>query len=233
MRHTDPKSAANQFLLVALLFEGGLIALALAVAWLCGVNPWFGMSGASYGAAELGRDVLWGVAATGPAVCLLMLEEQTWWPALHDLKDQVSQLLDRLMKGARLWHLLLIAIAAGLGEELLFRGLIQVGLARLLPAGWSLVGSLLIASLLFGLCHYLSHTYFVLATIAGLYFGGLMLISGSLLPAIIAHALYDFVALAYLLYDEHEPAAELLPQPTVDVNVVADGAADGLDELQS
>jgi membrane protease YdiL (CAAX protease family) len=197
-------SSPNRFLVIALIFEGGLVAVALILAWLVGWNPWYGVSLGSYGAAELGRDVLWGVAATGPAVCILMLEEQTWWPALHDLKDQVSQLLDRLMAGARLWQLLLIAIAAGLGEELLFRGLLQAGLAYLLPTGWALVGSLLIGSVLFGLCHYLSHTYFVLATLAGLYFGLLMLISGSLLPSIIAHALYDFVALAYLLHSQDE-----------------------------
>lgn len=199
MMHSDPSPSPNRFLLIAMLFEGGLVAAALFIAWLVGIDPWYGMSRGSYDAADFARDVLWGVAATGPAVCILMLEEQAWWPALHDLKGQVSQLLDRLMAGARLWHLLLIAIAAGLGEELLFRGLIQAGIANLLPAGWSLIGSLLIASLLFGLCHYLSHTYFVLATLAGLYFGLLMVISGSLLPAIIAHALYDFVALAYLL----------------------------------
>ncbi|WP_254506757.1 CPBP family intramembrane glutamic endopeptidase [Anatilimnocola floriformis] len=121
--------------------------------------------------------------------------------ALADLKDQVRELLQKLLRGAALWQLLIVALAAGIGEEVLFRGLIQAGLAALLPNSFALVGSLLIASVLFGLCHYLSNTYFALATLAGAYFGLLMLVSGSLLPAIIAHALYDFIALAYLLHD--------------------------------
>jgi membrane protease YdiL (CAAX protease family) len=35
--------------------------------------------------------------------------------------------------------------------------------------------------------------------LAGLYFGGLYLISGGLLAPVVAHALYDWVALMYVL----------------------------------
>jgi membrane protease YdiL (CAAX protease family) len=44
--------------------------------------------------------------------------------------------------------------------------------------------------------------------VAGLYFGWLLIASGSLWPPIVAHALYDFVALCYLLRPEEPALAE-------------------------
>lgn len=195
---SDPSPA--RFARVALLLEGGLAVVAVTVGWLCGFDPWYGMRREGYDAVALSRDLLWGIAATAPAAAILLVDFERW-KMLDDLKLQVSDLLQRLLRGAALWQLFVIALAAGIGEEVLFRGLLQAGLAQLLPDSFALVGSLLIASVVFGLCHYLSHTYFALATLAGVYFGLVMLLSGSLLPAIIAHALYDFIALAYLLHD--------------------------------
>jgi len=180
-----------------------MAAVALIAGWLLGFSPWFGMNDGSYGLERGSRDVLWGVFATGPAVLALILGDGDRWQPLRSVKDQVTEMLGRYLQDATAGQLLLIACFAGVGEELLFRGLLQAGLAELLPAPWALVGSLIIASVLFGLCHYLSHTYFVLATLAGLYFGLLMLLSGSVLPAMIAHALYDFVALVYLASESH------------------------------
>jgi len=92
-------------------------------------------------------------------------------------------------------ELALVALAAGLGEELLFRGALQ-SLAEL----WmSPLVALAMVSLLFGLAHALSATYFVLATVVGAYLGWLALATGSLVPPILAHALYDLLALGVLL----------------------------------
>jgi membrane protease YdiL (CAAX protease family) len=88
---------------------------------------------------------------------------------------------------------------AGLGEELLFRGLVQAGLARLISGPAGIWIALLAASLLFGVFHWLSTTYALLAAAAGLYFGWLLIATGSLWPPVVAHALYDFAALWYLL----------------------------------
>lgn len=203
-----------RFLLAAFLFEGLLSVGAIGLGWLVGISPWYRAPGETFGVELLARDLLWGLAATAPLVAVLLLEEHPLWRSLTDLKDQVSGLLHRLLHAATLPQLFILALLAGLGEELLFRGLLQTGLAHLLPARFALVGSLLIASIIFGACHYLSHTYFVLATVAGLYFGLLMIVSGSIVPPIIAHALYDFVALVYLLSEpqvEHCCSHLLLP----------------------
>lgn len=194
----------NRFLLVAFAFELLLALGAVALGWLLGISPWYYTAGDPFSVESLSRDLLWGLAATAPAVAVLLLEESPLWRSFTDLKHQVTGMLNRLLCGSTHTQLFVLALLAGLGEELLFRGLLQTGLARLLPAPFAIVGSLLIASIVFGLCHYLSHTYFLLATLAGFYFGLLMIVSGSILPAILAHALYDFVALAYLLAEHEE-----------------------------
>jgi membrane protease YdiL (CAAX protease family) len=213
-----------RFLLVAFAFEALLSLGAIGVGWLVGISPWYHTPTAPFaepfGFVSFTRDLLWGLAATAPLMGVLLLEENPLWRSLTDLKDQVSGMLHGLLCGSTHTQLFILALLAGLGEELLFRGLLQTGLAHLLPARFALLGSLLIASLLFGACHYLSHTYFVLATLAGLYFGLLMIVSGSIIPPIIAHALYDFIALVYLLSEREvhhcAPPPTSIPPPSAE-----------------
>ena len=58
---------------------------------------------------------------------------------------------------------------------------------------------MIVLSLLFGLAHALTRTYAVLATLVGFYLGFLFWLTGNLLAPILAHAVYDFVALVYLV----------------------------------
>lgn len=89
-------------------------------------------------------------------------------------------------------ELALLAALAGFAEEILFRGVVQVALSRVLPE----TGALIAASAAFGLAHFITPTYALLASLAGLYLGGLFLLQGSLTAPIVAHALYDVVALS-------------------------------------
>jgi len=97
---------------------------------------------------------------------------------------------------------MLVALAAGVGEELLFRGLVQSGLSRLLTDWPGQIVAVAAASVLFGLCHWLNATYAVLAMLAGAYFGLILLLTGNILAPITAHAAYDFLALVYLIRPE-------------------------------
>ncbi len=82
------------------------------------------------------------------------------------------------------WHLLLISVAAGVGEEYLFRGFLQ---------GHT---GLIAASLIFGLCHFLTFGYFVFATLFGVFLGWFYQeLDHAILPVILAHAAYDWLAL--------------------------------------
>ncbi len=91
-----------------------------------------------------------------------------------------------------------ISLLAGLGEEILFRGAIQP------EWGW------FAASVLFGLCHVGSRTTIVLgiwAALTGGLLGWLAIATGGLLAPIVAHAVYDALALSYIRW------ARPLPDP--------------------
>ena len=88
----------------------------------------------------------------------------------------------------KLLDLCLISILAGFAEELLFRGVIQVKLG--------IVG----ASIIFGLLHFITPAYCVIATIMGFYLGFLFQYYESLLIPVQLHFIYDLGALVYLRY---------------------------------
>jgi uncharacterized protein len=110
------------------------------------------------------------------------------------------------LAGASGGELLLLAACAGVGEEALFRGVIQAALLDRLPA-WV---ALALTALLFGAAHALSAAYAVLATLMGLYLGGLQLAGDNLLVPILTHGLYDLVALRLLLDVKDTPPSSVL-----------------------
>lgn len=192
---SDPSPA--QTMRLALLFEGGLGIAALAIGWLLGQWP---LVGVRFDApAEQIAAIGWGLVATGPLlVALLVLD---WLPvaALQKLRELAAGLILRMFAGASVWQLAVVALAAGIGEELLFRGLVQAGLSRWMGGLEGQIAAVAIAAVLFGICHWLSATYAVLAVLAGAYFGGLLLLTENILTPITAHAAYDFLALVYLI----------------------------------
>jgi len=103
-------------------------------------------------------------------------------------------------------YVALVAALAGVGEEALFRGVVQTALLDRLPA-WAAVAA---TAALFGLAHFLSLTYALLASLVGAYLGWLHLATGNLLAPILAHALYDFVALRLLLDVKPMPSSSVL-----------------------
>ena len=135
-----------------------------------------------------------GLAATVPMLGLLGLLIRSRWSPLVELRQQVDELLGKLFYHSNFWEMALISFAAGVCEELLFRGVLQ----QLLQQWIDPPLALLLVGLLFGLAHAMSAAYFVLATLAGIYLGWLALACGNLVPPMIAHGLYDFVALWYL-----------------------------------
>jgi len=184
---------------IALAFEGGLGAAAIGVGWLVGQWPFVGMTTNEASSATQVTAIGWGLAATGPLLFALFAIDHLPLPPLRQLREMAERIVKAMFGGASLLQLAMVSIAAGFGEELLFRGLLQAGLARWIsgPAGPWL--GLAAASVLFGICHWLNTTYALLAMLAGAYFGLLLAGTGSLWTPIVGHATYDFIALIYLL----------------------------------
>jgi membrane protease YdiL (CAAX protease family) len=116
-------------------------------------------------------------------------------PAIRRLTILVEQELGPFLARLSSLELGILAAVAGFSEEVLFRGVLLPALSRELSSA----GGLLASSVLFGLVHFASRTYALVAGIMGLYLGILFLLTGSLLVPIVSHALYDYAALLVLI----------------------------------
>jgi membrane protease YdiL (CAAX protease family) len=122
---------------------------------------------------------------------------------LARLRETTEEIVLQMFRGASFVQLAAVSIAAGLGEELLFRGLVQAGLTNLIGGPLAPWVALAAVSVLFGVCHWLSTTYAILAVLAGAYFGLLLILTENLWTPIVAHAAYDLLALIYLVRPSH------------------------------
>ncbi|MFO0897176.1 MAG: CPBP family glutamic-type intramembrane protease [Pirellulales bacterium] len=188
MSHPPPRS----LLAPAIAFEAGLAVLALGLGWLLG-HP--ALETARVDAKGFGL----GVAATLPMLLGL-------WGCLRAQISSPSEdppARRRIAAAAVCWQLAgrggpgLGPRRAGRGDALPRRAAAGNRGAGARAAGMWL--GLLGASLLFGLAHAVTKTYVVLAGLVGLYLGGLWLWSGNLVAPIVAHGLYDFIAILWLL----------------------------------
>jgi len=180
---------------LAILFEAGLLLVAQFLGWVLDVSPLENLR-ASF------RAVAWGLLATLPLLGGMLLVSHSSWGPFRRIAEEIDEHLLPLFRNCTTLELALIALAAGFGEEALFRGALQGGLVGLLfPAA-----GIALASVLFGLAHMITPTYAVLAALVGLYLGGLFIWSDNLFVAIVTHASYDFVALSYLVSRRPPPA---------------------------
>jgi membrane protease YdiL (CAAX protease family) len=183
---------------LAIAFESALGLVGYLIA------HWFDVPFASR--LAFSTAVAWRCAfALLPTLGLLAVAMRSQWPPIARLRDQVGSLVHELFAGARSWELLAVAIAAGAGEELLFRGALQPLAGRWLGPAAGLV----LVSVLFGALHAASAAYFVLATLVGLYLGWLAQTFDELVSPIFVHAAYDWAALiAFVrMNQESSPAA--------------------------
>ncbi len=193
---------ARRPLVAALVFEGLLIPLALVLALAAGLRPWDDL-------VPRASTLPLALAATGVLLLALApaaLRRPPWFRAIEAL---VRPLVATLFRRHPVAGVLAVSALAGLGEELLVRGVLQAWLAE----GLGPVPAVAIAAGIFGLAHYLSPVYFVLATAMGLYLGALYQATGDLALVSLVHALYDAAAIAYLLgrSDSDQAPAEQPP----------------------
>ena len=177
---------------MAVLFEGGLAVVAVVLGWLLGHAP---AETVEWDAAAIG----WGTAAALPALAVLWLSVKSRFRPLSEITRVVDERLVPLFRSCRWYDLAAVSIVAGVGEEMLFRGLLQGIVAVWVGPPWGAWVGLAVASVAFGLVHPITRMYAVMAGLIGLYLGWLWIISGNLLVPITTHAVYDFLALVYLV----------------------------------
>jgi membrane protease YdiL (CAAX protease family) len=185
---------------IALAAEGGLVALALLLASWWGHNPWGNLQWTSDMLLANLAAIVMGAVAALPIMAGLVYFDRHPSEWLLPLKQSVDREVVPLFAHCGIPEFALIALAAGFGEELFFRGLLQGGIAREITGVWGTVAGLVVGSATFGVCHWLNREYALIASLIGVYLGLLLIVTGNLLAPIIAHALYDFFALWYLLF---------------------------------
>jgi uncharacterized protein len=182
------------FIAAAVVCEAALGVIALGLGWFLERPP---LAQVDWTLPALG----YGLLATVPMIGGLVLITRYPIGPLKPLDDVVRQAIVPLFRATPIWELLLISALAGLGEEFLFRGVLQAGIQQVSGSPWL---ALAVASLLFGLAHPITVTYAVLAALIGVYLGWLWLATDNLLLPVVAHGAYDLVALVYLTRRSHD-----------------------------
>jgi membrane protease YdiL (CAAX protease family) len=189
------------FPLQAAVFEAGLAFVAIAMGWVFNES--------------LTEKMQWSAAATTlgalavlPLLVMLLICRRLSWQPLRAVWKVLDEVVVPLFRTCNWIELAAISLLAGVGEELLFRGLLQPAMAEwsgdFLPHSHAggLAGdwlAVVAVAVFFGGLHAVNLAYAVLATIMGIYLGWLFLATGNLLVPMIAHGLYDFIALVYIV----------------------------------
>src|SRR5262249_8615670 len=136
------QQARDSVVLLAIAVEGGLVVAAIVLGWFFDQHP---LNRCSF---EI-TAVLWGVVATVPLLGIFALLDR--WPIgpFKRLKEFTEKTVRPMLAPCTVVDLIGISCLAGLGEEMLFRGLIQDALAAQLPT-WLAIWLTAVA---FGLVH--------------------------------------------------------------------------------
>jgi len=121
-----------------------------------------------------------------------------WMKASEEaVAKQIGFMLKRHTVQDLLLNLVLVAVFAGVGEELLFRGVLQRLFIKLFKNPWA---GILITAFIFSAIH-LQFYGFIPRFILGILLGLIYWYSGSLWPAIIAHFAYDAFAVIMIWFN--------------------------------
>jgi membrane protease YdiL (CAAX protease family) len=131
--------------------------------------------------------ILFGLTA---AVGMFGIGLLLWYVRISVLQKMRQFLMEEMapaMSQCHIWETILVALSAGVGEEVLFRGVLQPRI------GW------IAASVLFGLLHAISPTYIVVAFSLSVILAWIQIAGGNLWASIIAHAVYDYCMFLVLI----------------------------------
>ena len=180
----------RSLVLLAIGGEGALVALALVLARWRGIPLEFGSatSGVVFGCLA--------AAGLGLANLYLLCHAPTIGP-IRSLRRLYVEALRPLFSGVGVTAVVAISVAAGLGEELFFRGVLQAELG------------LIAASVIFGIAHMGGAgtlAFGCWAGVIGVLLGSLAIWTDGLIAPIVAHTVYDAAAMSYIRWGRECPA---------------------------
>jgi membrane protease YdiL (CAAX protease family) len=136
----------------------------------------------------------------------LMIRSETTRARIAKSLEKLNFILPKTAEERR-WFVL-VAITAGVCEEILYRGFL-IHYFRELPVSIGLIGALILSSCVFGFAHlYQGVVGIVQTTILGAIFGLIFIVTGSLVLPMVLHALIDLRILLILKADERPLSSE-------------------------
>ena len=175
-------TAATRLTFVAVMTQAALAIAALAGARLAGIHvPW----GTEHPLLAAGAGVIGAGLLAAVNLRLLDRPSGVW----RGVRAAVDEVLVPTFSVLASWQIVIVSVAAGVGEELFFRGCLQP------------VFGVVAASLAFGVAHVAGArmlAFGVWAAGMGVVMGGLALVTGGILASMTAHACYDVLAFHYL-----------------------------------
>jgi len=228
-----PKHPPAQAAVLAVVF--GLVWFIHAGGWLAGSPPWMqivipqlGLAALALGLPRLAMvrlrtgmmlappanprawlaGALLGVGGVGVSLAIGALQRQDWLLGPPPESSATVEILTELFTFSPVVVILCAAVVPALAEELLFRGLVLQAF-RGMAKNW---GAIAISAIAFGLFHMSAHRIFPQATL-GVLLGVMVMRTGSLWPAIVAHMIHNGLLVGWALGGEPdaEPSPEVLP----------------------
>ena len=176
----------HHFFAATCLFELSLLFVSyLGSFWL--KSPWWNNISLSM------ESIVWACGGSLFLFGLFLWSLRLDWPSLVRIKVFLEDVAGPYFRQLAVWQLAVISLIAGVAEEALFRGTIQ----RYAMAEWGWLLGWVIGSVIFGLFHWVTMAYAVLASGIGLYLGWVYWASNNLLVPMMIHAIYDFAVLTY------------------------------------
>lgn len=178
-------ASRNRFLLLATLFEGGLLGLAFLLGWLLEIDP----------VAHWTVDrvaIAWGLVGTIPLYALFVASYRARSGGLQQIRELLLERLGPFLNACDTLDLLYLGLLAGVTEEVLFRGFLQPWF----ETDWGWLGGLVFSNLVFALAHWVTPLYGLLAGLTGAYLGWSLDVSGdrNLVVPVLIHGVYDVLA---------------------------------------
>ncbi len=136
-------------------------------------------------------DMMLGLAATAPLALFLLWFMRSESAYIAAFRDSQIDFFAKIGFDFTWPRIVMMALAAGVCEELLFRGVFQTYADRFTPTLAAIIGT----NIIFGLLHWRTALYAVIAGTVGVYLGVLFWVTGNLAAPIVTHAVYDFIAL--------------------------------------
>ncbi len=172
----------DDFLVFTSIFLTGLLLLAMGLATWSGTSP---LTTVHFNLIDLAI----GVAAAGLMVVV--------FSQVTSAQDEAERAMGASLAACHWYDLIMLALLVGIIEEVLFRGVLESWIAQ-----WNPLYAIIVVNFLFGALHSLSVTYFVVATILGIFLSVLAQGPGeyNLLRPIVAHSVYDYIGFVWLAF---------------------------------